>query len=144
MLIIALAVYASTLFAQENVQRPYYTTAEMYKAEEGSDVFEFYRFENEKGILKFTITDSTVVRERSETFSPISIKSMTFKIVSKEYVDYKVNEDILKKYSYTLSYEGDIYYFQFYEEYMDEVMWQTPSGILRLIGGDIVIDIKTN
>lgn len=143
MLVIALAVSMTYLFGQENnVERPYYTTAEMYKAEEGSDVMKFYRFENKKGILKFIITDSTVVRQRSETFSPVKVKSMTFKIVSKERVDLVVHGKYLTKDSYTLEYRGSIYYFQFYEGHLNEIMWQTPSGILRLMNGDIIIDFK--
>lgn len=143
MLLIALAVSASTLLAQEkNVIRPYYTTAEMYKSDDGPKIMEFYRFENKKGILKFIITDSTVIRKRSETFSSVETSSMTFQIVSKERVEYQIDGNPMTKRTYTLSYKSAIYYFEFYEEHLDEVMWQTPSGILRLINGDIVIDFK--
>lgn len=142
MLIVLLLSSTTTLSQENNVERPFYTTAELYKSVEGEELMKFYKFENEMGILKFTITDSTVKRERSEAYSPVKIERKTFKIVSKERVEYNINGKSLTKVSYTLSDNGSIYYFQYYEGHLDEIMWQTPSGILKLITGNVIIDLK--
>jgi hypothetical protein len=133
-------ISTSAVFAQ--VQRPFYTTAELYKTNEETGVYEFYRFENQIGAIKYIITDSTLERRISDKFGKTMAKSMMFNIVKKTRVDEVIKEVYLTRVTYTLEYSNKTYYFEFFEGHLDEIMWQTPSGIMRLIQGDLEIVFK--
>ena len=117
---------------QDVLNRPYHTTSEIYKPNSEGE-YTFQKVEANVGALRFVITDSTFVRKLSDADGNL--------IETTEYIIINIDEVVGKR-TYKLMFNNEIYYFEVYDENYNEILWKLPSDIVKIISGDIVLDIR--
>lgn len=129
--LIMILLIVSTVQGQETLNRPYHTTSEIYKPNSEGE-YVFHKVEANVGALRFVINDSLLIRKLSDADGNL-VETTTYDVIS--------IEEVVGKRTYKLMYNNEIYYFEVYDENYNEILWKLPSDIVKIISGDIVIDI---